>query len=268
MFVKKINNEVINPISVPKIKASKIKGFELFPEVYSNVFLCARKKSGKTNAINKILYNCVGKNTHLFFFASTINKDDNLKHIIKTLRKKGNTITKYTSIKNEDKVDILQTILDTLKNENNNEEEEEVEVKYIEVDEDNDEKKPRKPRKIAPEIIFVMDDLGGEINIPSINTLLKTNRHYKCKVIISSQYPHDLSPQARRQLDYCILFGGHSEDKLKILFIDLDLDIAFDKFVHLYKDATKEKYNFLYVDVKETKFRKNFNMEYIIKDVE
>ena len=45
---------------------------------------------------------------------------------------------------------------------------------------DENEKKPPKEKKMSPEIIFVFDDQGSEMRSPIIDTLLKTNRHFKC----------------------------------------------------------------------------------------
>lgn len=268
--IKKINKEVVKPIPLQKIDPEKIKGYQLFPELYANIFLCARKKSGKTNAIFKILKSCSDKDTKFYIFSTTVHKDANMKHIIKYFKNKENEVETFMSIK-EGKEDNLQQIIDELKNDyqDSDSDEEEKETKYINISSDDDDStvKIKKKKKIAPEIIFVLDDMGVLLKAPSVSQLLKTNRHFKSKVIISSQYPHDMSPESRRQLDFLILFGGHSTEKLQIMFEDIDLPISFDLFEKLYKDATKEKYNFLYVDVRNVKFRKNFNQLYDITNI-
>ena len=48
------------------------------------------------------------------------------------------------------------------------------------------EKKERKLKKLAPEYIFVFDDLGNDLRHPAITQLFKASRHYKAKVIVSS----------------------------------------------------------------------------------
>src|SRR5690606_19545696 len=111
---------------------------------------------------------------------------------------------------------------------------------------------------ISPKIIFVLDDLGSQLKANSVDDLLKTNRHYHSKVLISSQYPHDLSIQGRRQLDYCLLFGGMTIEKLQILYNDFDLNIDFDLFHKLYQHATEKKYQFLYIDIRDNTFRRGF----------
>ena len=88
---------------------------------------------------------------------------------------------------------------------------------------------------------------------------MKANRHYKSKVLVSSQWPNDLTPSALRQLDYCILFGGHDDAKLEKLHKDMDLSIPLGQFIRMFREVTKDKYNFLYCDVTNDEFRKNFN---------
>src|SRR5205823_3520629 len=99
---------------------------------------------------------------------------------------------------------------------------------------------------------------------PAVNILLKTNRHYKCKVILSSQYVNDLMPESLKQIDYFLLFGGHSIDKLEKIYKDADLPINFELFLKLYENATSAKYNFLYIDVRDVSFRKNFSHIYTL----
>ena len=130
---------------------------------------------------------------------------------------------------------------------------------------ENEERK-KKPKKICPKHIFVFDDIGNELKLPSISHLLKINRHLKSKVIISSQYLNDLSVQGRKNIDYWILFKGQSLEKLEIIYKDADINIPFEKFVELYETATQEPYSFFYIDCREDEFRINFNYKFILDD--
>lgn len=261
--IRKVNNAVVRPIPLEQVPPENIKGYELFDKVFANIFLLAKKRSGKTSTIFRILKSCVGKQSTLFIFASTIHIDDNWKHILKWLDSKSLDYLTFTSIK-EGKVNHLDDILKTLQVETNNGEQEETEEDILarRMKGESKSKKPRKPKKIAAEYFFIFDDLGVSLRSPSINNLLKTHRHYKSKVILSSQYLNDLLPEARLQLDYVLVFGGNSEEKLKALHKDIDLSIPFETFMILYTDATCEKYNFLYIDARNETFRKNFNMVY------
>ena len=134
--------------------------------------------------------------------------------------------------------------------------------------EGEDEENEKKPRKYTPEYFIIMDDLSNEIRHPSVGHLLKRNRHFRSKVIISSQYLHDLPPGSIQQLDYILLWPGipHKttgpENKLKKIHNSLDLSISYPLFEKLYDNATEEKYNFLYVDIRNEKYRHNFNKAY------
>jgi hypothetical protein len=147
----------------------------------------------------------------------------------------------------------------------NEEEEIKVKKKHIKTEADDEEDKPKKKRKLACENLFIFDDISSEIKSnKTIFSLLKQNRHYKSKVIISSQYIHDIPPQARLQTDYFLVFQGINVEKLDIIYKDADVNITFEEFVELYMKATEDKYNFLYIDVRNSTFRKNFNQEFVL----
>ena len=121
-------------------------------------------------------------------------------------------------------------------------------MKNILDSDDEDEEKPRKEKLRSPEHIIILDDLSTELKNKSITALLKKNRHFKAKIIISSQYLNDLLPESRKQLDYFILFRGHPKKKVEEIHRDCDASIPLDEFYDMYKFATEEPYSFLYVD--------------------
>ena len=129
-------------------------------------------------------------------------------------------------------------------------------------DDEEQEKPEKKQKKIGPDIIFVFDDLSTNLRDPDVSELIKMHRHFRTKVLVSSQYPNDMLPDARNNIDFWILFSGHSEEKLLTIFRNCDLKITFDLFKALYENATAKKYNFLYVNKPRNEFRKNFNLEY------
>ena len=110
--------------------------------------------------------------------------------------------------------------------------------------------------------------MGSDLRSASITQLCKVSRHYRAKLIFSSQYLHDLQNSAIKNIDVCLIFKSFNREKLLVLFEGLDLSCSFDQFVEMYKDATHEPFNFLYVDCREGTFRRNFNQEYVIKDSE
>ena len=133
--LKKINNEEIKPMKVHGSNDNRpVKGEKLFPEVYSNIYICARKKSGKTVVIQKILKDCSTKSTTILAFCSTVNKDKNWIAIKKWCKEKGIAFEGFPSIM-DGKVDFLNRFLHRL--------EEEAEEELV----DNEEEEEVKPTK-------------------------------------------------------------------------------------------------------------------------
>ena len=66
--------EVI-PLPVPSVSEKNRLGYKMFPELYAAIFICAKKKSGKTNLINTILRACADKDTIVYIFSSTLEKN-------------------------------------------------------------------------------------------------------------------------------------------------------------------------------------------------
>ena len=85
IHLKQINNFNVNVIKTPDTN-HLVKGYDLVRELYANIFLCANKKSGKTNVLFNILRQCIGKKTKkVYIFCNTIYKDANYKEILKWL---------------------------------------------------------------------------------------------------------------------------------------------------------------------------------------
>ena len=96
--IKKISNHIVTPIKVNRVEPEKIKGYDLIPKLYCTIFICAKKESGKTNTIFKILRECSSKKSELNFIASTIFNDENWIKICEYFEAKGNVVKKYTSL--------------------------------------------------------------------------------------------------------------------------------------------------------------------------
>ena len=75
---RKVNNVKVRQI--PRLGEEDkrpIKGCELCAQLYANIFLIAKKESGKTTVIYNILDRCAGRDTMVFAFVSTLNNDAN-----------------------------------------------------------------------------------------------------------------------------------------------------------------------------------------------
>ena len=288
MKTTKVNNVKIKPIITDSHPVEKIGAYKLFPEIYCNVAIVAKKKSGKTSVLYNCLEKCVGKNTHVWLFSSTIHRDATYKSILEMLEKKKCQVSTFSHFI-ENGGNILEEIINELKSvigdsdkeggcgipeepspydrlqttqqckvkfggEKTEEQlEKEEERKYI-----KEEKKKRK-KTLYPEHIFCFDDLGNDMRNKALSQLLKTNRHFKSKVFMLGHTLTDLDPSARKQLDYALIFKSFSEDKLKDLYKDLDLSLDFENFIKAYHYATTQPYSFLYISTKTDELRKNFN---------
>jgi len=111
----------------------------------------------------------------------------------------------------------------------------------------------------------VFDDISGDLKVGnSVAVFMKQHRHYKAKVVVSSQYPTDLPRSAREQLDIWCLFRGFGRDKMMEIFPQIAIsDLEFEDFYKLYKRVTREPHNFLYINRKSNELRKNFNEKII-----
>ena len=253
--VKKLNNEVVGAIPLKEPKDTRpVKGWKLFPEMNANIFLCAKKKSGKTSTIYKILQKCCGKDTKIIVFCATLHKDKSWIAIREWAEERGLVFVGHESIKDDEGVDQLQLLINELQAKVDDTEDE----KSIFDSDSEDEEPKRKPKYQSPEYIFILDDLSTELKSNSIPRLLKVNRHFLSKTIISSQWLNDLHPMSRKQQDYLILFRGHPEKKLVEIHRDANISIPIEEFWKVYKFATEKPFSFLYVDCTTGEFRRNF----------
>lgn len=276
----KINDIKIKPVITNDTQTKQnTLGYDMFPNLYSNIFLCSKKKSGKTTVISNILENCCDLDTKVIFFVSTIDKDATYKKIIKMLDKKKIHHMEYTDFIDEDKINLIKELVDALNKQGETmaiqEEAESKPQKYPclkfehektkeEIKIEKIEKKKEEKKKKAPEYVIVADDLGSQLRNKEITSLLKKNRHYKMKVILSSQYLYDLEPGAIKQLDNILIFRSFDPDKLEKIYQGLDLNIGFDQFLEMYEYATQKPFNFFYIGINGD-YRMNFNTKLSIE---
>ena len=269
-----LNNVVVKPLvnTVGNIDITKVKGGKLIPTVYNCTFLCAKRASGKTSTLAEILLRTSDKKTQFYVFCPTTKVDSSWITLIDKLESRGNVVNVFDSII-DGKVNLLNEIMaDSIPEESkikaDDDETKPLGIKLNFGDEIKKKKQEYKPKKIAPKHIFVFDDISGELKNPALVSLLKKSRHFLSAVYISSQYIHDLQPQSIKQLDYFLCFRSFSADKLEHIYKLLDLSIGLDKFVNIYEYCFRDpndRFSFLYIDVRNQKFRKNFNKNLVIE---
>lgn len=300
----KVSNSGVKKLPT-KVDYEVPKGSDWFSILYPNIWLVAKKKSGKTSTIASILDHTCGKNTVLIFVVSTIDKDEIWMHIVKKWKNKGNEVLTYTDINDPDEGNIITNFIqaeqqDAKEIQEETEQKEEPQqgsgkVKGIpilyrrldgktniehmmhekELEEKKAEKQVKKTKQIGrgkkivtPDYCFVFDDQTDNTRASEIAKILKQNRHFKMMTIISSQDVIDIKPTTQKQMDYALLFPKIDDDRLYMVFKNMAIsDIDFEKFKEYYHDATKKKYNFFYVS-RYDEFRHNFEKQYIVEETQ
>jgi hypothetical protein len=213
---------------------------------------------------------CSDPRTKVYAFVSTINKDKIWVTIKKWCLSKEIEFNGYTSIVDDEGTNILQQLINNLQRETPEVKEpkwhrSKKSIIMCDSDSDDEDEKPKRKYKYrTADYIIFLDDQSTELNNPAVTALFKKNRHFKSNVIIGNQYWNDLSTGARQNLDYMIIFGAQPKDKMVDIHRELDLSTPFEQFYEMYKFATKDRYNFLFIDIVNDRYRQNFNLEQTI----
>jgi len=271
MKEEKVNNVSVKPVVVPDGNESeKIKGYNVIPFKYYNMFICSKKKSGKTSLINTIIRKTTDRRTNIWIFSSTYNLDDTWKAIIQFLKERGNTVNCFDTIM-DGKVNLLDKIVEGLYESeevpdkkskepiNLNEIKRSYDIFGKERDSEGKPKKQYVPKKQSPTHLFIIDDLSSQLKY--CDKILKIHRHFKASIILSSQYLNDLLPSSRLQIDIFAAFRSFSEEKLEVVHKSLDLSIPFEVLWSVYQQVTSENYQFLYINIRTEELRKNLNVK-------
>lgn len=268
--------EVLKPVDVNHLPL----GYQYINHAYPNILLLAKKNSGKTNVIYNILKHCANKHTEILIFCPTWELDDTYRQILDYLDSKK---IQHQQFKNIDNLAELMGTYDKDFDDGEDDDETPQENKNGPIKNDiinymglysqqkkeeqkEEELKPTKPYKgkyIVPEMIFIFDDCKKMLRNPVLNSLIATNRHYKSKVIISTQYFTDIMPDTRSCLDVLCIFPKIPIDKIQKLHEDIQLSIDYPVFEKLYLEATKKNHNFLYVDIRRELFKFNFDTQLV-----
>lgn len=261
---KKINSLKVNVYKEKKEKPKKILGSEIVGDnLYWNCCLIASKNSGKTNLIWNILDNVASKKTTLIFFVGTIHQDDTYIKMLKHFREKDIKCVAYDSIF-VNKINILNSFIDELKQLSLQKKEkaekagvEKDEFKPINVDDDEIVEYKKKDKKESPAYIMIFDDLAEQVKY--VEPLSKIHRHLEVSVLTSSQYIHDFEKPFMVQQDIIILFPSFSLEKIKYIYENAALKLTLEQLTEMYKYATANPYNFLFIDRSRDQYRHNFD---------
>lgn len=258
--LKKLNDVVVKLPKINKINNTEVIGKEIFHHPYNNIFISAYKNSGKSILIYNLL-KYIDKRTKVYFFVPTFDKDSVYQSMTEYLDKRDIAYEAFDTIQNNltNVIDNLQVLDDESPTTRENDNAYQL-ITFV----SQEEKLTvmRKPKGVCAKYLFIFDDISNDLKLGELATFLKKNRHYKARVIISSQFIYDLPPHARSQIDNFILFPGIDSKRLEILYNSMDCSIPLETFLLYYKNGTAERYNFLYYDKQLCQFRKNFNLIY------
>lgn len=280
----KLKLKTINDVSTyykPKLGAGNLlpySGVKLFSDNrFSNIFLCAKKKSGKTTTILRVIKECVSKNSYVYVFSSTCMGDPTYHEIAEFCESKGAqyipSLSTYEQQGNK-KINLLENLINYLSEEtediqdsSSDEDDRPINERLTDLILNRKKTKPRKPKKYYNPYIIILDDLGDELQKnSSISKLLKMNRHIKSMVLVSSQYWTDLPSDARQNLNFIFLFKNLTDVNLQNIYKYINLNISYEDFYKLYKHITNPPFSFMYINTDNQEIRQNFNKKLMYQD--
>lgn len=266
-------------IVVPQIAAgtTKVRAKQYIAELYPNVALVARKKSGKTVVLYNLLKAMCSRYTRVIIICPTVTKDKTYGAILAMLRKRGCEVLCYTEIGDNITRHIAPPAEPERSEDEDGADERSKQIEQSELGQlmfggmqhsatdgpdgdanDSDDAKDeeameaerdrRAAKRGTPTDLYVLDDLGEEMRHASVYQLLKMNRHHHAAVLMSIQYPNNLTPSSWKQLDAALLFAHHNDKKLREMYTALDPPVDFERFRAMYLEATKPEYSFLTIE--------------------
>ncbi len=132
----------------------------------------------------------MNKRTNVVFSCSTINRDSTYKLILEMLEKKKVNVMTYDNFFNG-KENILTGSIEELNNDLEAKEQERIKKENDKLDpkptmvlfpkEESVERKERKPKRLAPEYVFIFDDLGSDQDMHQLLNVLKRHATTKQK---------------------------------------------------------------------------------------
>lgn len=243
--------------------------------------LLAKTRSGKTTVINHILEHCVDERVDVRIFASTVGLDASWIKVVKDLRHRGVGVQTYTSIFHPiTGANQLNQVFAEFELKKKQKEKEKKQRKSLHevvqapkflaapnpiADPDmvapSEAKHEEDYETSAPEHWVIIDDMDQEqLRAKCLDNNLKKCRHYKARILISTQHIIHVTPSALTQLSMVCFWKGFSPNYMAKLHDRLAMHaiIDFKQFWLLYSMATKEDHSFLTYYLTDGTFRSGF----------
>ena len=203
---------------------------EMLPQKHFLWLVVSPVRGGKTNLITNLLYNNeIDYSVHfedIIFISPTIENDRTGRFIMQ-----DDDIHKIV-----DGLDDLDLILQSI-----------VEVQ-----------KQRLRDKEKSDTLLVLDDTLGLLGQHNsyFATLCSKYRHYRLSLIVTTQSFKHIPNVARYNASAYVIMETHNRKQL--VAMEEELGGNFPNFTDLYKEATHERYSFLYLDMEALKAYKRF----------
>src|SRR5665647_1029649 len=101
MQTTKVNNKKVHAIPVEHVDERPVKGADVCPHPYANMGLFGAENKGKTSIIFKLTTECMGRDTTVLAFVSTLHNDAQWKVIEKKVEGSHHPFLGYTSLRDE-----------------------------------------------------------------------------------------------------------------------------------------------------------------------
>jgi hypothetical protein len=230
------------------------RGMDIFPGIkYPVIFICSVRGAGKTTLIYNIVQRIARKFTDpegctkIYHVSGTIDKDPGNISMVRKFERAYKYQT-YQAMDELDYAEIKNTISDSLEQGQGVQKPPEA-PPHISLfgAPPSSKRKPKPPPKVSDQLI-ICDDVSGELRDPKFAVLVKNSRHYRARIILSSQYVTDVLPGIRSQIDFLFLFRGIPLDKLKVMHLMAKIEVTFEEFTELYREL--KGHHFLMVDIR------------------
>lgn len=107
--------------------------------------------------------------------------------------------------------------------------------------------------------LLVIDDLALTLKDKEIQKQIARHRHLHLSIIITCQRLKMVPPLVRNNISHCVLFK--TLNKQEVEYLNEVVNINKDVFEEILKYGTKDKYDFLFIDIDRLRFIKNFTEE-------
>jgi hypothetical protein len=226
--------EKIHKLTVlPVKKTNKKQDYNIpspLPQPAFTLLMVAPTCSGKSvllcNMLKNVMYGYHNVFEQIYYISPTVMLDDTLKAIAKD--------DEIIKIHEPEELEMIDHILSDLVKEQKKK--------------DDDERK---------NILVVLDDCIEYFSNHSVlNNLPSLSRHYRISFIVLSQAYSALGNRFRKNTTHLIVFKLYNKKDLKA--IEEEIGSNYEDFIEHYNEATKDKYNFLYLNNTNKEVHHNF----------